>query len=69
MRDPARIARILALVESLWVDYPDFRLTQLLLSAVGIHKGVSEDFFYADDDVVEAALINLRAMLTKPPSE
>ena len=55
MRDPKRIKRILQLVEILWNDNPDWRLTQLIMNAVSI----SGDPYYIEDDDLEKSLIGL----------
>lgn len=52
MRDPARIDRILELVEKLWHDSPDLRLTQLIMNVLYM----SSDPYYVEDDRLEEAL-------------
>jgi hypothetical protein len=52
MRDPARIERILGLVEKLWLDSPDLRLTQLIMNVLHM----SSDPYYVEDDRLEEAL-------------
>ncbi len=52
MRDPARIERILGLVEKIWRHEPDFRLTQLIMNALNI----TYDPYYIEDDELEKAL-------------
>ena len=52
-RDPDRIPRILALIRSLWILYPDQRFFQLMRN-LDIPEG--SDPFYVEDDVLEAAL-------------
>lgn len=62
MRDPARIPRILALLEQRWKEAPDQRLGQLVVnfaeSRMNIDHGGYEagDPFYVEDDVIEASL-------------
>jgi len=46
MRDPERIDKILFLIKSIWVQYPDLRLMQLLSNAITF----PEDTFYTEDD-------------------
>ena len=52
MRDPARIDRILGLVEKLWHDSPDLRLTQLIMNVLNMNS----DPYYVEDDRLENAL-------------
>lgn len=52
MRDPARIDRILELVEKIWRNSPDFRLTQLIMNALNI----TYDPYYIEDNELEEAL-------------
>ncbi len=52
MRDPKRIERILKLVEKIWNDYPDLRLTQLIMNALRMNS----DPYYVEDDKLEDAL-------------
>jgi len=52
MRDPARIDRILKLVEKLWRDSPDLRLTQLIMNVLHMNS----DPYYVEDDRIEEAL-------------
>src|SRR5438309_2199631 len=66
MRDPARIIRILNLVDAAWQASPDQRLTQLIynLTRDGLDRPCPH-FFYFEDDKLEQAL---RASL-KPSTE
>jgi uncharacterized protein YihD (DUF1040 family) len=50
MRDPARIKRILSLLERVWHQNPDMRLGQIVTNAT------STDPFYLEDDKLEAYL-------------
>ena len=52
MRDPARIKRMLKLVEKIWSDSPDLRLTQLIMNALRMNS----DPYYIEDDKLEDAL-------------
>lgn len=52
MRDPARIERIIGLVEKIWNEYPDLRLTQLIMNALDMNG----DPYYVEDDRLEKAL-------------
>lgn len=52
MRDPARIERILELVEKIWRHSPDFRLTQLIMNVLNMNS----DPYYVEDDELENAL-------------
>lgn len=46
------------MLEEAWLLYPDFRLTQLLVTAL-----VNAAPYYTDDDVTEACLVNFLARL------
>lgn len=61
MRDAARIARMLALLEYLWRRYPDLRLAQLVVNLTGQR---APEVFYFEDDKLEAAL---NEWLNNPP--
>jgi len=52
MRDPARIKRILGLVEKIWNDAPDLRLTQIIMNVLRMNS----DPYYIEDDKLEDAL-------------
>jgi len=52
MRDPARIDRILELVEKIWYNAPDLRLTQIIMNALRMNS----DPYYVEDDKLEDAL-------------
>ena len=57
MRDPDRIDRILALVRKNWKRYPDLRFMQLVQHLyAGLNPGISEDWFYTEDDRLEEKL-------------
>ena len=47
MRDPERIPKILAEIESVWRKMPDMRLGQLIISAAG------NPFMLEDEDLVQ----------------
>lgn len=55
MRDPARIPRLLALVERIWRRYPDLRLGQIIVNA--LPDRFENDPFFIEDSDLEAALI------------
>lgn len=59
MRDPNRIPVILAEIEKLWAQVPDWRLGQLTMNAVG------GDPFYVED----SQLVNMMRELIEPPAE
>ncbi len=52
MRDPARIDRILELVEKVWRAHPDLRLTQLIMNVLNMNS----DPYYVEDDKLESVL-------------
>lgn len=52
MRDPARIERILGLVEKVWRAHPDLRLTQLIMNVLSMNS----DPYYVEDDKLESVL-------------
>jgi len=55
MRDPARIHRIISLLESYWEENPDLRLCQIVLNTVNT-ANFSSSPYYVEDDVFEEAL-------------
>jgi hypothetical protein len=57
MRDIKRIKPLLALIEEVWNEVPDWRLGQLLVNVSRL-----DDPFYFEDDVLEE---KLKAMLTQ----
>lgn len=59
MRDPERIERILGKVSEIWLENPDLRLGQLIVNAFrdgDASAGISGDYFYVEDDELEAGL-------------
>jgi len=52
MRDPKRIKRILELVEKIWKENPDLRLTQLIMNVLSMNA----DPYYIEDDRLEREL-------------
>lgn len=60
VRDSDRIARICKLIYRIW-NKPvnnDLRLMQLLNNALSeTNRGLSEDFFYLEDDILEQNLM------------
>lgn len=55
MRDPERIKRILNIIQRIWLTYPDLRLSQLLINAVG----TQELSYHVEDDVLEEFLLEM----------
>lgn len=55
MRDPARIHRIISMLESYWEQNPDLRLCQIVLNTVNT-AAFSSSPYYVEDDVFEEAL-------------
>lgn len=51
MRDPKRIKPLLDLIESVWKNYPDLRLCQLLSNQFPS----TNDLYYVEDDEIEKA--------------
>ncbi len=56
MREIERIDRILALIRELWLQYPDFRLNQLM--SMLLRSSYGKDFFYVEDTFLENKLID-----------
>ena len=52
MRNPERIENVLNRIRRLWHVYPDLRLGQLILNAVG----PDHDLFYVEDDALMAMI-------------
>lgn len=50
MRDPARIPRVLALLDEYWHRYPDLRLAQI----IGNFAPFSDTYHYEDDALIAA---------------
>lgn len=50
MRDPRRIRRILALLEKVWAEVPDWRLGQLIEN-IARDLGWNDAFYMSDDDL------------------
>ncbi len=63
MRDPARISRVLRLLEELWKRQPDLRLTQLVVNAADTGVPCPE-LYQLEDDALEK---NLQKEASKPP--
>jgi uncharacterized protein YihD (DUF1040 family) len=55
LRDPARIHKIISLLESYWEKNPDLRLCQIILNAVNT-ANFSSSPYYVEDEVLESAL-------------
>lgn len=47
MRDPKRISVIVKRLEELWEEFPDLRLTQLIVNFQGY---IGSDLYYMEDD-------------------
>lgn len=67
MRDPARINRIVEKLLAFWLEYPDFRLTQLVASAAALgslNEDSQENFdpYHVEDDIVEVGLDKLNGL-------
>jgi hypothetical protein len=58
MRDPARIARILSKLSTLWRLYPDWRLGQLVANVTDRQGQIAgfNDVFNIEDDKLEARI-------------
>jgi len=56
MRDPARIDRILKLLEQRWKEQPDQRLGQLVVNFLRHADDDTVQVFYVEDDAMEASL-------------
>ena len=72
MRDPARIQKILAQIERIWVAHPDMRLGQLLVNFTETNKFEEAPFFYEDDKLLadlESADLNPHPALKAIESE
>ena len=61
IRDPKRIPRMLSMLRSLWGQYPDLRLGQIVCNAaIAQHQGAGNaDPFNVEDDKMEEALARL----------
>ncbi|BCN51956.1 hypothetical protein RE9425_03460 [Prescottella equi] len=55
MRDPERIDPILSKLGQIWHENPDLRLTQLLVALAKTGEAMPQ-FFYTEDDHIEAAI-------------
>ena len=58
MRDPARIPRLLALIEAIWLKNPDMRLCQMIGNALP-----PGDHYHVEDDVLIVELERLYGLL------
>lgn len=56
MRDPNRIEPMLKLIEEIWTNYPDLRLTQIIMNALKMNR----DPYYIEDDKLKEALEELK---------
>jgi len=69
MRDPKRIEPIIQLIREIWYEYPDLRLTQLIMNALRLNK----DPYYIEDEQLYQALkdykeLTRRENLDKKPN-
>jgi len=62
MRDPARIDNVLAALRAVWLESPDLRLGQLVVSAIRPTDPCPE-VFHAEDDAILRGLISYRQVL------
>ena len=54
MRDIERIDRILTLLRILWMRYPDWRLSQLIINSIKMRQDIiAPGVFYYEDDALE----------------
>ena len=58
MRDPVRIDEVLAAIRELWIQYPDLRLGQLIVNAIGPTEPCPEVY-----SIEDAKLLRRLAML------
>lgn len=65
MRDPARIDQVLAVVRKVWQQYPDMRLGQLLVNAVGPSEPCSK-IYCVEDTALARKLETLAKQLRRP---
>ena len=56
MRDPRRIAPIIARLLKLWGQNPDWRFCQLISNLHGVGQ---QDIFYTEDDELDQMISNL----------
>ena len=56
MRDPERITDVLARVEELWRQYPEWRLGQLLCNVAAWADPTPESVWVVEDDEVVAQI-------------
>jgi len=60
MRDPKRIRPALERLRSYWLSHPDLRLGQIIVNAASeVHKGISSDAFYIEDDQLIQAVMDM----------
>ncbi len=67
-RDPARIDQVLAALRKVWAEFPDLRLGQLLVNAVGPAEPCPE-VFSVEDTVLVRRLEALAQRLRKAAAE
>jgi uncharacterized protein YihD (DUF1040 family) len=59
MRDKNRIKPLLELIESIWEQYPDLRLGQLMTNAAHKSGWRIDGLFFIEDDLLKEGLENL----------
>lgn len=64
MRDPARIDQILKEIRRVWVQYPDLRLTQLLVNLIHPRDPCPQVFYFEDTELLK----RLQTYLTATPT-
>jgi hypothetical protein len=62
MRDKARIAEMIKLIEEIWNENPDFRLGQLIVNAVRPNEPCPQ-VYYVEDDMMTDKLRDLLSTL------
>lgn len=53
MRDPARIDPILAEIRRIWMEWPDLRLSQLLVNVIRPTVPCPQVFYFKDDRLLQ----------------
>ena len=64
MRDPARIDQILAEIRRIWVQYPDYRLAQLLVNLIHPIEPCPQVFYFEDSELLKRLQTYLAAAPT-----
>ncbi len=58
MRDPRRISEIVEILRNVWIKYPEWRLTQLVLNAHAV-SATEDDAYDTEDELLERGLLRL----------